>query len=106
MKKIIDCKKCKKRGITIHRIGGKNMVNSFELYKTAGMRGNNYTRWMKKTVFALGCSKKDYLPAPNNKRSGRKKLRYYFKINFAISLCLAMRRKKSIEIRNFLLQVR
>jgi phage anti-repressor protein len=82
------------------------MINSFELYHTAGMRRSNYTRWMSETILPLGCDKKDYEPAPNNKRYNRKKLRYYLKIDFAISICLLMRRKKSIEIRNFLIQVK
>lgn len=105
-KKVNNCKKCTKRKITILNVGGKQMIDSLELYKTSGLLKQNYTRWMKNTVLSLGCIHKDYVPAPNNvkKRINTKnRLRYYLKIDFAISICLAIRRNKSIEIRNYLI---
>lgn len=108
-KRIQNCKKCKERKINVLKVDRKIMIDSFELYHTAGMGKTNYTRWMTDTVLPLGCAKKDYLPSLYNIRTKmklkRSRLRYYLKIDFAISICLLMRRKKSIEIRNFLIQV-
>jgi phage anti-repressor protein len=102
-KKLVNCKKCKMRSISLITVGRKKMIDSFELYGTSGMLRNNYTRWMLDTVLPLGCVHKDYTPAPGNRRKKVKKIRYYFKIDFAIALCLVMRRKRSMEIRNFLM---
>jgi phage anti-repressor protein len=108
-KKIHNCNKCKERKIAVSKISGNKVIDSFELYHAAGMMRSNYTRWMTDTVLQLGCDKKDYIPATDNKmtnkKGSRKRIRYYLKLDFAISICLLMRRKKSMEIRNFLMQI-
>jgi phage anti-repressor protein len=86
-------------------IDGRMMVKSFEFYQLSGLHRPNYTRWVTETVLGVGAINQDYIPAPvvQTKDKKRIRVRYYFDIDFAIGLCLLVRRDLSLDLRNFLI---
>jgi hypothetical protein len=85
------------------------VVESYEFYRYIGLAPANYTRWMKDTALSVGERSIDYFPTPYNIEcktlfSDRKidRLRYYFSIEFAISLCRFARRNESMQLIEFL----
>lgn len=102
--------------IQILSVEGKKVVKSFDLYRVAGLRRCNYTRWITDTVLTIGEPNKDYFPTPDNiadkyfknlrRDRKRDRIRFYFDIEFAISLCLVAKRKEALILRQFLIENR
>lgn len=100
--------------IEICTVNNRKVVRSFDFYRVTGLRNMNYTRWITCTVLEIGEPEKDYFPAPGNiadrilgrKRDRYGKLRYYFDIDFAIALCLVVKRKEALSLRKFLTENR
>jgi phage anti-repressor protein len=97
-----------KESLKILEFEGKRVVLSFDYYKSTGLKLKNYTRWMMENVLNNGTQGVDYFPAPGNTagRTIRFRLRYYFDIDFAIAICLLIKRRESAEIRSYLLEVK
>jgi len=93
------------KAISIYTLEGKKMVHSFEFYKALCLRSNNYTRWIRETVFEIGKENVEFFPASENVagRTIRFRLRYYFDLEFAIGLCLVAKRKEALQLRQFLI---
>ncbi len=82
---------------------GKKYVRSYEFYRATGLHKNEYTRWIL-GVFRLGVPGTDYFPAPENVQ-GRTlvyRLRFYFGIDFSIGLCLMIKRREALALRQAL----
>jgi hypothetical protein len=94
--------------VPIYSLQGKRLVYSFEFYNAIALRRCNYTRWMMNTVFDVGRVGVDFFPAPENVagRTIRFRLRYYFDLDFAISLCLVAKRKEAQGLRKYLMGVK
>jgi hypothetical protein len=96
----------------IQAIEGRKMVHSFEFYKATGLLRNNYRRWIKETALCIGKPTKDYLPAPGNIEKvkaflpGKNRIRYFFDLEFAISLCLVVRTREALLLRDYLIEQR
>ena len=99
-------RKLETRNDLILMVNGRQMVHSFEFYKATGLKMTNYTRWLRETALDIGEFRKDYIPAPENVagRTLRFRLRYYFDIEFAIALCLVVRRRESLELKDYLFE--
>lgn len=95
--------------LKVQIVKDKKVVRSHDFYKYVNLYRYNYPRWMNDTVFPLGERGRDYFPAPDNiERKGafgriKNRVRYYFSIDFAISLCHVVRTKESMQLKEFLL---
>jgi phage anti-repressor protein len=94
------------KALETYQIGDKKMVHSFAFYRAVGLKRCNYTRWLNRTVFEIGVPGEDYVPAKENVagRTVRFRLRYYFTIDFAIALCLVVKRKEALALRQLLIK--
>lgn len=61
---------------------------------------------MMETVLLIGEPGKDFFPCPENVegRTIRFRLRYYFDLDFAISLCVNVKGARARDLRQFLKQ--
>jgi hypothetical protein len=100
--------KNKVKSLEIIEFGGKKTVKSLVFYKATGLRRENYTRWLTETVLLIGRPGVDYFAAPENVagRTIRFRLRYYFELEFAIGICLVVKRKEALAMREFLIDCR
>jgi hypothetical protein len=94
------------KAIRIYTLGEKKMVHSFEFYKAMELRRCNYTRWMVENVLNIGEPGNDYSPIPDNTvgRTIRFRLRYFLDVDFAIGLCLGVKRREASLVRRFLME--
>jgi phage anti-repressor protein len=95
------------KAIKIYTVKNKRVVRSFDFYRATGLKMTNYTRWLTQTVMDIGVIDEDYFPSDENVagRTIRFRLRYYFEIEFAIALCLVVKRKEAaIQLRKFLIE--
>jgi hypothetical protein len=96
----------------IQVIDSRKMVYSFEFYKSTGLKRCNYRRWIMDTALSIGKPNDDYLPAPGNIEKvkeflpGKNRIRYFFDLEFAISLCLVVRTREALLLREFLIEQR
>ncbi len=89
--------------IKIYSLEGKKYVKSLEFYTTTGLARTNYTTWLI-SVFKLGKAGIDYFPAPENVQGKtlRYRLRFYLGIDFSIGLCLMIKRREALALRQTL----
>jgi hypothetical protein len=96
----------KKKLLKVMTVNNTNVVLSLDYYKYVGLVPQNYTRWMKDTVFMVGEKGKDYWPTPYNIecKGYETRLRYFFTVDFAIKLCYVVRRNEAMQLKEFLME--
>jgi hypothetical protein len=93
-------------------VDGRKMIHSHEFYKSIGLVPKNYCRWIMETALSIGKPNQDYIPAPGNIEKslkflpGKNRVRYFFELDFAISLCLVARTKEAILLAEYLKEQR
>lgn len=101
--------------LNIKKVNNINLISAWDLGKVASFNHSsyksNYIRWLNSYIFPYAIHGYDYfstvdigLESPQ-KLCRRKPVRYiYFSVDFAITICYMMKSKKSIIVRNYLIQ--
>jgi phage anti-repressor protein len=96
--------------LTLHKIEGKDFINSVELYRFLGLSSDHYPRWYKNNIILIGDEKIDYHDKDKDPykfpiseiNQGRPKREFYVSLQFAHGLCMVAKTSKSKKIRQWI----
>ncbi len=96
----------KREVLKVLEVNKTQVVRSFDFYKYVGLKRCNYKRWMLNTALVIGERGVDYFPTPDNVecKGMRLRLRYYFSVDFANSLCHVVRTQQAMQLKEHLKQ--